>query len=103
MPDAVYPLRIARARTLDIAYEAHGPASGEPIVLLHGFPYDPRCFDDMAPALAARGMRVIAPYLRGYGATRFRSAQTMRSGQQAALAQDLVARSSTRWRSCTQR
>jgi pimeloyl-ACP methyl ester carboxylesterase len=60
------------------------------VVLLHGFPYDPRSYDEVAPALAARGCRVIVPYLRGYGETRFRSAETMRSGQQAALARDLV-------------
>ncbi len=76
--------------TLEIAYEAHGPSDGAPIVLLHGFPYDPRCFDDVAPPLATRGFRVIVPFLRGYGPTRFRSAATMRSGQQGALAVDLL-------------
>ena len=75
--------------TLDVAYEEHGPPDGSPIVLLHGFPYDPRCFDAVAPPLAARGFRVVVPYLRGYGATRFRSAETMRSGQQGAFAADL--------------
>ncbi len=77
-------------RLLDLAYEAHGPSNGEAIVLLHGFPYDPRCYDLMAPSLAAEGYRVIVPYLRGYGPTRFLSAATMRSGQQAALARDLL-------------
>ena len=82
---------VATARTalLDIAYEEHGPPGGEAVILLHGFPYDPRCFDAVAPALAAEGRRVIVPYLRGYGPTRFRSAETMRSGQQGALASDL--------------
>lgn len=73
------------------AYEEHGPAGGEPVILLHGFPYDPRCYDAVAPALAARGYRVIVPYLRGYGPTRFLSESTPRSGQQAALAFDLLA------------
>jgi pimeloyl-ACP methyl ester carboxylesterase len=75
---------------LDVAYEAHGPVDGEPVILLHGFPYDPRGYDDIAPALAERGYRVLVPYLRGYGPTRFINAQVMRSGQQAALAKDLL-------------
>jgi pimeloyl-ACP methyl ester carboxylesterase len=83
-------LRSVRTATLDIAYEEYGPPDGEPILLLHGFPYDPRCFDEVAPNLAAAGYRVITPYLRGYGSTRFLSPQTMRSGQQAALARDLL-------------
>jgi pimeloyl-ACP methyl ester carboxylesterase len=78
-----------RTRTLDLAYEESGPASGAPVVLLHGFPYDPRAYDAVAPALAAAGCRVIVPYLRGYGPTRFVSADTPRSGQQAALGNDL--------------
>ncbi|RVT99193.1 alpha/beta hydrolase [Rhodovarius crocodyli] len=73
------------------AYEEHGPSDGEAVILLHGFPYDPRCYDAVAPALAARGYRVIVPYLRGYGPTRFLSRDTLRSGQQAALAHDLRA------------
>jgi len=75
---------------LEIAYEAHGPEDGEPVILLHGFPYDPRGYDDIAPALAERGCRVLVPYLRGYGPTRFINAQVMRSGQQAVLAKDLL-------------
>jgi len=90
MPPAVVPIRLASAAALDIAYEDHGPADGDPVILLHGFPYDPRGYDAMAPALAARGFRVVVPYLRGYGETRLRGAQTMRSGQQAALAADLL-------------
>jgi pimeloyl-ACP methyl ester carboxylesterase len=60
------------------------------VILLHGFPYSPRAYDQIAPALAAEGYRVIVPYLRGYGPTRFNSPDTLRSGQQAALAQDLL-------------
>ncbi|EJL06000.1 alpha/beta fold hydrolase [Pseudomonas chlororaphis] len=76
--------------SLRIAYEHHGPADGEPVILLHGFPYDPRSYDEIAPELAARGYRVIVPYLRGYGPTRFAGPDIPRSGQQAALAQDLL-------------
>ncbi|WP_460164896.1 alpha/beta fold hydrolase [Pseudomonas sp. S1_G07] len=84
------PLLYVRTSMLDIAYETHGPAEGEPVILLHGFPYDPRSYDAIAPVLAERGYRVLVPYLRGYGPTRFINAQVMRSGQQAALAQDLL-------------
>ncbi len=83
-------LRNAKTATLDVAYEEYGPPDGEPILLLHGFPYDPRCFNEVAPQLAAARFRVIVPYLRGYGPTQFLSSQTMRSGQQAALARDLL-------------
>lgn len=83
-------IRHVRTAVLDIAYEQHGEADGDPIILLHGFPYDPRCYDAVVGPLAARGHRVIVPYLRGYGPTRFVSAETPRSGQQAALAQDLL-------------
>ncbi|WP_346657424.1 alpha/beta hydrolase [Pseudomonas sp. dw_612] len=76
--------------TLTIAYEHHGPTTGDPIILLHGFPYSPRAYDEIAPTLAAQGYRVIVPYLRGYGPTRFNSPDTLRSGQQAALARDLL-------------
>lgn len=84
------PLLHVRTSMLDVAYEAHGPANGTPVILLHGFPYDPRGYDRIAPVLAARGCRVLVPYLRGYGPTRFINAQVMRSGQQAALARDLL-------------
>jgi len=79
-----------RTRTLEIACEEHGPRDGVPVVLLHGFPDDPRVYDGVAAALAPRGFRVLVPYLRGYGPTRFLDAATPRSGQQAALGQDLV-------------
>lgn len=79
-----------RTATLEVAYEQRGPSDGDVVVLLHGFPYDPRCYDAIAPELGAEGFRVIVPYLRGYGPTRFLSQATMRSGQQAALGQDLL-------------
>lgn len=79
-----------KTASLTIAYEQHGEASGVSVILLHGFPYSPRAYDEIAPALAAAGYHVIVPYLRGYGPTRFNHAQTLRSGQQAALAQDLL-------------
>ena len=78
-------IKHVRTPTLDIAYEESG--AGAPVVLLHGFPYAPRAFDGMLPRLA--GCRVIVPYLRGYGPTRFLSAETMRSGEQAAVGNDL--------------
>jgi pimeloyl-ACP methyl ester carboxylesterase len=76
---------------LDVAYETHGDDGGWPVVLLHGFPYDVRAYDEVAPVLAAEGARVIVPYLRGYGPTTFRSSTTLRSGEQAALGADLLA------------
>lgn len=75
--------------TLEIAYEEAGPADGIPVILLHGFPYDPRSYDDVVPRLVAAGCRTLVPYLRGYGPTKFLSAETPRSGQQAALGNDL--------------
>jgi pimeloyl-ACP methyl ester carboxylesterase len=79
-----------RTDVLEIAYEEHGPADGAPVILLHGFPYDVRAFDEVAAALAADGCRALVPYLRGYGPTRFLSAATPRSGEQAALGHDLM-------------
>lgn len=79
----------ARTDTLEIAYEAHGPEGGEPVILLHGFPDDPRTWDGVV-AGADPGWRVLVPWLRGYGATRFLGAGTPRSGQQAALGADLL-------------
>lgn len=80
-----------QAGVLDVAYEESGPPDGAPVILLHGFPYDVRAYDDVGPILAAAGHRVIVPYLRGYGPTRFLDAATPRSGQQGALAADLLA------------
>ena len=82
-------LKQVRTSTLQIAYEESGQANGLPVFLLHGWPYDPRCFDEVVPPLAAAGCRIVVPYLRGFGATRFLSEQTPRSGQQAALGNDL--------------
>jgi pimeloyl-ACP methyl ester carboxylesterase len=84
---------VTRVKTgvLDVACEEHGPATGAPVVLLHGFPYDVRAYDEVAPRLASAGCRVLVPYLRGYGPTRFLDADTLRSGQQAALGHDLLA------------
>jgi pimeloyl-ACP methyl ester carboxylesterase len=82
--------RTIRTDVLDVAYEEHGPAAGDPVILLHGFPYDVRAYDDVGPPLAAEGRRVLVPWLRGYGPTRFLSADTPRSGQQAALGRDLL-------------
>src|SRR5271154_5270302 len=75
---------------LSIAYLEHGPASGWPCIMGHGFPYDPHAYDQAAPILAQAGARVIVPYLRGYGPTRFLKADTPRAGEQAALGVDLL-------------
>jgi len=85
------PLRHIDAGVLNIAYYEAGPADGPVAVLLHGFPYDIHSYVDVAPQLAAQGCRVIVPYLRGYGPTRFLDSATMRSGEQAAVGADLMA------------
>jgi pimeloyl-ACP methyl ester carboxylesterase len=82
-------MKTIRTPVLEIAYEETGPAEGPPVVLLHGFPDDVRAYDGVAPPLAAAGWRVLVPYLRGYGLTRFLDPRTPRSGQQAALGHDL--------------
>ena len=82
---------VVRAGVLDVAHERHGVRGGPPVVLLHGFPYDVRAYDEVVAPLAERGADVVVPYLRGYGPTRFVDDATMRSGQQAALAHDLSA------------
>lgn len=79
------------AGVLDVAYFEVGPPDGAPVILLHGFPYDAHAYDAAAERLAAAGQRCIIPFLRGYGPTRFRAAHTPRSGQQAALATDVLA------------
>ena len=84
-------LKRARTPVLEIAYEESGPETGFPVLLMHGFPYDPRAFDEVVPPLVEAGHRAIVPYLRGYGQTRFLDAVTPRSGQQAALGADLLA------------
>jgi pimeloyl-ACP methyl ester carboxylesterase len=83
-------LKYVRTASLEVAYEEDGSSDGEAVVLLHGFPYDPRAYDEIVPHLARAGLRTITPYLRGYGPTRFLSAETPRSGQQAALGKDLL-------------
>jgi len=85
------PLRRADAGVLNVAYYEKGPADGPVVMLLHGFPYDIHSYVDVAPGLAARGCRVIVPYLRGYGETRFHDPATPRSGEQAAIGADLIA------------
>jgi pimeloyl-ACP methyl ester carboxylesterase len=85
------PLRSADAGVLNISYYEEGPADGPVVVLLHGFPYDIHSYVDIAPQLAAKGCRVIVPYLRGYGPTRFLDAKTRRSSEQAAIGADLIA------------
>ena len=85
------PLKHADAGVLNIAYYETGPSNGPPVVLLHGFPFDIHSYVDVAPMLAAKGCRVIVPYLRGYGPTRFRDNSTPRSGEQAAIGADVIA------------
>jgi pimeloyl-ACP methyl ester carboxylesterase len=79
-----------RTGTLEIAYEAQGKPDGFPVILLHGFPDDARAFDEVAPPLVAAGYRVLVPYLRGYGPTRFLDPAEPRRAQQAAIGQDLL-------------
>jgi pimeloyl-ACP methyl ester carboxylesterase len=84
-------LKKVDAGVLNVAYAEAGPADGPPVILLHGWPYDIHSFVDVTPALASAGHRVLVPYLRGYGATRFLSGETFRNGQPSALAVDLIA------------
>jgi pimeloyl-ACP methyl ester carboxylesterase len=86
---SMQPSSIATS-VLDIAYESAGPPDGKPVILLHGWPDDVRTWDKVLPLLHGHGFRTIAPYLRGFGATRFRRASTMRSGQLSALARDVL-------------
>ena len=83
-------LKYVEAGELRIAYEENGNSNGTPVMLLHGFPYDVRAYDEVTQHLLPANCRIITPYLRGYGPTRFLSTNTMRSGQQAALAYDLI-------------
>jgi len=85
------PLRKIEAGVLEVAYYETGPSSGPPVLLMHGFPYDIHTYAEVAPMLAEQGCRVIVPYMRGYGATRFLSDATPRSGEQAAFGADLLA------------
>jgi pimeloyl-ACP methyl ester carboxylesterase len=85
------PLKQIDAGVLNVGYAEAGPADGPVVVLLHGWPYDIHSFVDVAPLLASRGYRVIVPYLRGYGSTRFLSKETPRNGQPSAIAADIIA------------
>ena len=85
------PLKQIDAGLLNVGYAEAGPAGGPAVILLHGWPYDIHSYLDVAPLLAAQGYRVIIPYLRGYGTTRFLAKDTFRNGQQSVLAVDAVA------------
>ncbi|WP_372460178.1 alpha/beta fold hydrolase [Nocardia coffeae] len=85
------PIKQVNTGVLDIGYAEAGPADGTPVILLHGWPYDIHAYADVSAILAAQGMRVIVPYLRGYGSTRFLSKDIVRNGQQAAVARDVIA------------
>jgi pimeloyl-ACP methyl ester carboxylesterase len=87
---ALGTLRTVRTNELEIGYAELGPATGQPVILLHGWPYSIHSFEEVAPLLAGAGFRVIMPYLRGYGSTRFLSKDTMRNAQQTAVALDIV-------------
>jgi pimeloyl-ACP methyl ester carboxylesterase len=84
-------LKQVDASLLNVGYAEAGPADGRAVVLLHGWPYDIHSYSDVAPLLASKGYRVVVPFLRGYGTTRFLSNETLRNGQQSALAADAVA------------
>jgi len=85
------PLKQIDAGVLNVGYAEAGPPGGRPVILLHGWPYDIHTYGDVAPLLAAKGYRVIVPYLRGYGTTRFLSSETVRNGQPSAIAVDAIA------------
>lgn len=89
-PSPFGPLKHVKAGLLDVAYAETGPAQGPVVILLHGWPYDIHSYDEVAPLLAAKGYRVLMPYARGYGDTHFLSDQTLRNGQPAALASDVI-------------
>jgi pimeloyl-ACP methyl ester carboxylesterase len=78
------------AGVLNVGYVEAGPANGQPVILLHGWPYDIYSFEEVTPILVAKGYRVIVPYLRGFGTTRFLSTDTSRNGQQSAIASDII-------------
>ena len=90
MSKRLEPLKHVTTEILEVAYYEVGPAGGPPVLLLHGFPYDIHSYVEVAPRLAYSGYRVIVPYLRGHGPTRFLDPETPRSGQQAALGKDVV-------------
>jgi pimeloyl-ACP methyl ester carboxylesterase len=84
------PLKHINAGLLNVAYAEAGPADGPPVILLHGWPYDIHSFVDVTPLLASAGYRVLVPYLRGYGTTRFLSSESFRNGQPSAIALDVI-------------
>src|SRR5690348_2891379 len=84
------PVKSVQAGVLSVGYAEAGPATGPPVILLHGWPYDIHSFVEVTAILAAAGFRVLVPYLRGYGGTRFLSSETFRNGQPAAVAVDLI-------------
>jgi pimeloyl-ACP methyl ester carboxylesterase len=85
------PLKQINAGVLNVGYAEAGPPSGPPVILLHGWPYDIYTYVDVAPLLSAKGYRVIVPYLRGYGTTRFLSSETSRNAQQSVIGVDIIA------------
>ena len=85
------PLKQIDAGVLNVGYAEAGPVNGPPVILLHGWPYDIYSFVDVAPLLGSAGYRVIVPYVRGYGTTRFLSSETFRNGQPSAVALDTIA------------
>ena len=85
------PIKQIDGGLLNVGYAEAGPTNGRPVILLHGWPYDIHSYVDVAPLLAAKGYRVIVPYLRGYGTTQFLSTNTLRNGQPSALALDIIA------------
>jgi pimeloyl-ACP methyl ester carboxylesterase len=87
---AVGPVSQVDAGLLNVGYADIGPANSRAAVLLHGWPYDIHSYLEVAPVLAAAGYRVVVPYLRGFGTTRFLSDATLRNGEQAALALDVI-------------
>jgi pimeloyl-ACP methyl ester carboxylesterase len=89
-PASFGPVQQIDADPLDVGYVEVGPPNGQPVVLLHGWPYDIHSYAEAAPALGAAGYRVVVPHLRGYGTTRFLSGDTVRNGEQAALAVDVI-------------
>lgn len=89
--DVFSQIKQIKAGVLDIGYAEVGPADGQPVILLHGWPYSIHSYTQVATLLSGKGYHVFVPYLRGYGTTRFLSAQTKRNGQQAALAADIIA------------
>lgn len=90
VPASFAHIKQIKAGVLDVGYAEAGPADGAPVILLHGWPYDIHSYTEVSALLATKGYRVIIPYLRGYGATRFLDAGTPRNGQQSALAMDVI-------------